>query len=265
MRRLFIVVLLLLAACSPPPSIHDRLPSEGNQPFEIDRGSDKGVLLLHGMTATPWEVEPLGDYLAKRNITVIAPLLPGHGTTMADLNAVSWEDWHRAATDNLHLLKNKTRRVYVAGMSMGADLAILLANENDIDGVIIMSPPIEFQDWRAKFASTYQYILPYASHDVVGPEVGHYYPLIPSHAVAEMNMMISQVKTVLPRVTTPALILQSINDKTVKPSGAEFVFENLGSSEKELRLYGNASHVLVQEQDAPDIIFYSVDQFLNAH
>jgi carboxylesterase len=126
----------------------------------------------------------------------------------------------------------------------------------------LIAPPIEFRDWRAKFASVYQYILPYASHDVKGAEVGHYYSMNPSHAVAELIKMVGRVKTVLPRVKTPALILQSINDQTINPTSANFVFQNLGSTQKELRLYGNASHVLVQEQDAPDIIFYSVGEFL---
>jgi carboxylesterase len=265
MRRtslVFIVALLFLVACSPPADLNTPLPAEGNQPFTIDRGDQQGILLIHGLTATPWEVRPLADYLAGKNITVMAPLLPGHGTTMADLKKARWEDWVASANESLGELKKKTKRVYIGGVSTGADIAVLLASQNDVDGVVLISTPIEFRDWRAKFAGVYQYLLPYASHDVVGPEIGHYYSMTPSHSVAELISMVGHVKTELPRVKAPALILQSIHDKTVDPTSASFVFQNIGSTQKELRLYGNASHVLVQEQDAPDIIFYSVGEFL---
>jgi carboxylesterase len=257
-----ILALFLLVACTPPPTLNDRLPVEGNEPFLIDRGDQQGILLLHGLTATPWEVKPLAEYLANQNVTVMAPLLPGHGTTMADLDKATWQEWYLAANASLADLKKKTKRVYVGGISTGADIAILLASENDIDGLVVIAPPIEFRDWRAKFVGVYQYLLPYVEHDVIGPEIGHYYVMNPSHGVAELVKMIGKVKTSLPRVSTPTLILQSINDKTINPTSANFVFQNLGSKQKELRLYGNASHILVQEKDAPDIIFYSVGEFL---
>ena len=260
-----IILLLALAACSPPPGINDKLPAEGNGPIIYDRGSEQGVLLLHGLTATPWEVKPFADFLASQNITVIAPLLAGHGTTEADLQNTGWEAWVKDGKDNLALLRNKTRRVYVAGESTGADIALLLAADNNVDGVILLSPAIEFQDWRAQFASVYQYILPYSEHSVVGPEIGHYYKYMPSHAVAELYTMVGHVKAALPGITVPVLILQSVADKTVKPQGADFVYANLRSKDKELRLYGNASHVLTQESDAPDVIFYSIGEFLRQH
>lgn len=257
-----LLALLLLASCAAPPEAGIPLPAEGNAPFTLEKGTEKGLLLIHGLSATPWEVRPLAEYIAAHNVTVTAPLLAGHGTTAADLKETRWEDWYRSANQSLALLKSRTRKVYVGGISTGADLAILLAREHEVDGLILIAPPIEFQDWRTPFARYAQWVLPYSAASVVGPETGHYYTHKPTRSVAELNDLIGKVKTALPKVTAKTLILQSIDDETVKPLSAEYVYEHIGSPMKELRLYGNATHVLVQEQDAPDVVFYSVDEFI---
>ena len=54
-------------------------------PFRLEPGNQHharaAVLLLHGFTGSPWEVRPLGESLAARGFHVLAPQLPGHGTT----------------------------------------------------------------------------------------------------------------------------------------------------------------------------------------
>ncbi|MEK6822408.1 MAG: alpha/beta fold hydrolase, partial [Nanoarchaeota archaeon] len=260
---LLVMMIVLLHACSPPQGVDVPLPATpDNNAFTLERGSEKGILLLHGLTATPWEVRALATYLADHNVTVVAPLLPGHGTTAADLNTKRWEEWYAAANDSLRDLRPRVKKLYVGGVSTGADLAVLLAAEHELDGVILIATPIELQDGRAQFASVYKYLLPYAPSKNVGDEIGHYYDYFPSNAVAELVSLIGKVKTALPRVSEPALILQSIHDKTVKPQSANFVYAHLGSARKEWLLYGNATHVLVKEKDAPDIVFTSVDDFI---
>jgi carboxylesterase len=56
-------------------------------------GNNIGVLLIHGFTATTAEVRFLADHFIKQDCTVIAPLLPGHGTDPSDLNKQKFIDW----------------------------------------------------------------------------------------------------------------------------------------------------------------------------
>ena len=49
-----------------------------------------GALLVHGFTASPTEMRLLGNHLHQRGLTVAAPLLPGHGTNLADLSKQRW-------------------------------------------------------------------------------------------------------------------------------------------------------------------------------
>ena len=47
-------------------------------------GDGRGVLCLHGITGTPFEIRPLAEALGRRGCTVEAPMLAGHGGTLRD-------------------------------------------------------------------------------------------------------------------------------------------------------------------------------------
>src|SRR5512138_2201219 len=92
-------------------------------------GDGRGVLCLHGITGTPFEVRPLAEALGRRGCTVLAPMLAGHGGTLADLAASGWQDWLRSAESAFHELVARVGggRVAICGFSMGGLLALLLA------------------------------------------------------------------------------------------------------------------------------------------
>src|SRR4029450_3115001 len=98
---------------------------EKTAPFELGRGED-ACLLLHGFTGSPWDVRPLGERLAARGLYVRAIRLPGHGSTPLPSAQASHRDWEQAAEDAL-LSLSTSRHVFVAGLSVGALLAVVLA------------------------------------------------------------------------------------------------------------------------------------------
>ena len=49
------------------------------------QGGSMGVLLIHGFTGAPTEMRLLGGFLHQNGLTVSAPLLPGHGTTVENV------------------------------------------------------------------------------------------------------------------------------------------------------------------------------------
>ncbi|MFN2222790.1 MAG: alpha/beta hydrolase, partial [Candidatus Promineifilaceae bacterium] len=74
-------------------------------------GGDIGVLLIHGLTGSAAEMRPIGAFLNERGLTVMAPLLPGHGTRVEDLNQVKWTDWTAAAEEALAELQARCSKV----------------------------------------------------------------------------------------------------------------------------------------------------------
>ena len=50
-----------------------------------------GVVLLHGLTDSPYSVRYLAQLWQQRGYVAVVPRLPGHGTAPGALTAVDWE------------------------------------------------------------------------------------------------------------------------------------------------------------------------------
>ena len=92
-------------------------------PFALGEGTE-ACLLLHGFTGSPWEMRPLGEALAARGYHVRCPLLPGHGGTPEALVHVGERDWQEAVEAEATRALAGHRRLYVAGLSVGALLGV---------------------------------------------------------------------------------------------------------------------------------------------
>lgn len=92
-------------------------------------GGNVGVLLIHGFTASPTQLRLVGNFLHDRGLTVVAPLLPGHGTTVSDLSQQRWQNWTQHVDLAFADLKSRCKTVFVAGISLGSLLALHIAAE----------------------------------------------------------------------------------------------------------------------------------------
>ena len=110
-----------------------------------------GVLLLHGMTDSPYTLRTLGRALNARGYWVVGLRLPGHGTAPSGLRTVTWPDMVAAARlAALHIESQvEGKPLHVVGYSTGAALALNLALDAlDGDGVpvpaslVLISPAI---------------------------------------------------------------------------------------------------------------------------
>jgi alpha-beta hydrolase superfamily lysophospholipase len=77
---------------------HLALDTMYNRSFErAPSGEPRGsVLLVHGLTDSPYSMRSLAETFAAQGFYVVALRLPGHGTTPSGLLDVSWEDWYGA-------------------------------------------------------------------------------------------------------------------------------------------------------------------------
>lgn len=92
-------------------------------PSETPRG---GVLLLHGMSDSPYSLRTFGESLNERGYWVVGLRLPGHGTAPSGLKTVQWEDM--AATVSIAMKHLATvagkDSLHLVGYSTGASLAL---------------------------------------------------------------------------------------------------------------------------------------------
>lgn len=123
-----------------------------NRSFELAAERPAGgVLLLHGMSDSPYSLRALGERLNRSGYYVLGLRLPGHGTAPSGLTSVSWQDM--AAVVRLamqHLAARVGQRpVHMIGYSTGAPLALdftLNAEQGDVApapaSLVLISPAI---------------------------------------------------------------------------------------------------------------------------
>jgi len=99
-----------------------------NRSFELQGQGSGGVLLLHGMSDSPYSLRALGQSLNQAGYHVIGLRLPGHGTAPSGLKYISWQDMAAAvklAMDHLDFVaRSGTTGVHIIGYSTGASLAL---------------------------------------------------------------------------------------------------------------------------------------------
>ncbi len=106
---------------------HRKAPN-WNLTFELPANPARGaVLLLHGLTDSPYSMRALAELFAARGWYVVGLRLPGHGTAPAALTRVTWPDWAGATRLAVKHLRAKTGPdvpIVIAGYSTGAALAV---------------------------------------------------------------------------------------------------------------------------------------------
>jgi alpha-beta hydrolase superfamily lysophospholipase len=109
------------------PRDREGLVGEGDpSPIAID-GRSPAVLAFHGFGGTPHEVGLVAGVASELGLSARAPLLPGHGTSVADLAGRRWPDWVDAAETALEAATSDGSRAVVSGLSLGSLLAAHLA------------------------------------------------------------------------------------------------------------------------------------------
>jgi carboxylesterase len=197
--------------------------------------------------------------LAGTGLTVELPLLPGHGTDVADMVPTRWEDWSAAAEAAYLALAARCESVAVVGLSMGGTLAVWLAERHpEIAALVLVNPLIEPPD-----ADTVAFIdAMIEGGDEVAPGIGSdialegavesAYPGLPLSAARSLFVGAGQVAAQLASVTGPVLLFSSTQDHVVAPvSGDRLVAGVKGPVER--IMLERSFHVATLDYDKDEI------------
>lgn len=239
-------------------------------------GGPLGVLLIHGYTGSPPEMRLLGEYLHSRGMTVSAPLLPGHGTSVDDMNRSRWRDWTRCVEQALADLRSRCELVFVGGLSMGTLLTLYLAEQHaDLPGAMLYSPALKVAERRLALAPLAKYFvrsLPKganADQDLTSPTAAQHlwsYEENPIAAAAELLALRRQVQRRLQAVACPLLIVHSTLDPAIRPDSAQAVYDGVSTpaAHKMLLTLHNSGHVLLVDSEW-EFVAEQTARFIYAH
>ncbi|HVF24480.1 MAG TPA: alpha/beta fold hydrolase [Anaerolineales bacterium] len=224
-------------------------------------GGQVGVLLIHGFTASPTQLRLIGNDLHQRGLTVSAPLLPGHGTTVADLRKQRWQSWVGHVELALADLKSRCNTVFVAGISLGSLLTLYLAAEHaDLKGIILYSPLVKMPGGIAiHLVPVLKYLIrelrkaPDFSTDPHALDRLWDYRSVPLFAVDEIIRLRARVQPLLPRITRPTLIIYSTLDRLIARNSAQFTYDHIGTANKTLITLHNSGHDVTLDSEWKEV------------
>ncbi len=121
-----------------PGSRQPNLNRSYEMPVDEPRGA---ILLLHGMSDSPYSLLTLAKSLHERGHWVLGLRLPGHGTAPSALKTASWQDMAAAVRLGMkHLeLRVGDKPIHVVGYSNGATLALNLTLDS-LEGGLQSTP-----------------------------------------------------------------------------------------------------------------------------
>lgn len=129
-----------------------RWPVNWNKSFELRQEQPRaGVLLLHGLSDSPYSLRVLGERLHEQGALVVGLRIPGHGTAPSGLVETSWQDMAAAVRLAARHVRDSVgdKPLYIVGYSNGGALAMeyTLSTLTDMSlpgvaGVILLSPEI---------------------------------------------------------------------------------------------------------------------------
>lgn len=236
----------------------------GAEPFFLP-GAQHGVVLIHGFTGSPSEMRPLGDYLNQEGFTVIGPRLSGHGTSPDEMAQTAWPHWYSSVEDSYHLLRPICATIAVVGLSMGGLLAFKLAAEYPLAQVVSINTPIFIADKRLSLLPMYRLFQDFVPKKrrklAADPAYNVSYDRTPLSSLSSLMQLIKHVDQLLPAVRTPTLIIQSRNERTVRPESARHIYDCLGSSHKRIEWLEHSGHIATLDVDYRQV-FAAVEEFL---
>lgn len=250
---------------------------KGAESFFLRR-AEVSCILIHGFTGSPWEMREIGEYLADKNITVICPRLPGHGTTPEDMYNTRWQDWYGEVEKTYKEVKKISREVFCAGLSMGGLLTLHLATHQHLQGIIPMAAPVYLKEIKLLFipilkTSIGKFIQKFYKYDrEVGKDIKDKsmidkiicYDKTPVPAAISLIDLMHHTKTELSKITAPCLIIHSKYDHTVPPGNATYIYQRISSKEKEILYLENSYHVITVDYDK-EKVFEETYKFIRKH
>lgn len=248
-----------------------------------------GVMLVHGLTGTPNEMRLLGKGLQRAGFTVYGVQLAGHCGTQEDLVRTRWQDWAASVHAGADRLRTQVDRLVVMGLSMGAVLALELAEERPelVDGVGALSTMFWHDGWSIPFYTRLSFLLrpfralgigrnklfmeqpPYGIKDEAlrkrvveqmqsGDSAAAGLPGNPWYSVIEMRALSDQVRRQLGRVRAPCLVLHATHDDISSLANARLI-ERKVQGPVEMVLLHDSYHMITIDRERRTVTARAVD------
>ena len=235
---------------------------DNHEPFLLrpEQPNGCGVLLIHGLLASPAEMIGFGEHVMQLGYTALGVRLKGHGTSPYDLREHSCEDWYESVTKSMQILTTYCDQVFVCGFSTGGALAMKLAVDypQNVMGVIAVAVPLKFVDPTlmlvpllhgtnklVKWVSSFEGVKHFVENNPEHPSVN--YRNTPIRSLYELRRLIQEMEVILPEVTAPVQLVFADKDPIVAIESGKKIFDKLSSVDKDLKVVSSDRHGILMD------------------
>jgi alpha-beta hydrolase superfamily lysophospholipase len=256
-------------------------PKDWNRSFELPASSARaGVLLLHGLSDSPYSMRSLGDALHAEGLHVLGLRVPGHGLAPVGLTTTRWEDMAAAVRLAMRHLDETLhgKPLHIAGYSNGGALAVHYSLEALADdslprpsSIVLLSPEIGITRlaglavWQERLGHLLG--LRKLRWNSISPEFDPYkYGSFAINAGKQAYELTLEIQTQITSLTAsgamqqfpPTIAFQSVTDATVSVSAlVTGLFDRLPNNGSELVMFDinrSTDIELLLRQDPVDVL-----------
>lgn len=243
------------------------------------------VLLLPGLCGTYRELGAIPKVLQDSGYHVSIAEIPGY----ADCKGrIDWRDWMDDLDQRFSELRNTSDTVMLVGLSMGATLALKLAERRrDIDGIVALSPVLRYDGWSIPFYHPlirlvywlgfrnwlYHERDPYGISNIElrrrvqkavasgdPSEVGA--AAISARHLYQAQKLMHDVQLWLGHVHAPTLVIHSVDDETAAPRNAEEILKRISSEIRRAVWLGDSYHIITVDNER-EVVVNETSRFLD--
>lgn len=221
------------------------------------KSGPKAVLLLHTFTGTTIDVRKLGKFLHAENYSVMAPMYSGHGENAFTLLQYGVEDWWEDVQSAYEFLEDEGfEDIAVVGISLGAVLALKVADELSPKALVTMSLPMSRDEITLRkrvvnYAKNHQQYEDQSAEQKAQDLIDLKKHPMPN--ILQFTKLIDAQSMKIDQLQIPTFALYGMQDDDLYKRSAENLIAKIQSKKKQIKGYENAGHLMTFGLDAPMI------------
>ena len=236
------------------------------------------ILLIHGYAEHSGRYEKAGQSLSGSGFKVYAPDLPGHGQSTGKRglaqDIVTVTEYIKNFTDFIRK-ENNNSKIFLIGHSMGGGLSLLFASSfgSSISGLITsgaavhpqpyppypvrlflkylagLFPTIKIRKLGSRKISTLEEVVNDYKSDPL-----NYNGRVMAGTAVELFRIRKLVEKSVQKIIEPVFLLHGKNDRLALSSGSRFVYENVLSEDKKIKLYDDCRHEILNDKKQDEVL-----------
>lgn len=208
----------------------------------FSKKSKVGVILIHGICATPYEMMPLAKAIEESGFSVYVPLVAGHGSKIDDLIKTDFYEWYYGLNYAYSAMKNHCDKIIIIGQSNGGLLASACALHNKVDGLCLLAPAFKTNVIGFSLIKFLKFVIKSVPRKLNKEQLPFYYDSFPLKSLDDMRKFQKYISSNMSSINVPSMLSISMKDALVSSCNAIINFSHINTNDKTLYTYNNKEH-----------------------